>query len=31
MAAICNDCGKHLPNDTGTYCPHCGATRGRGV
>jgi predicted amidophosphoribosyltransferase len=24
---LCDDCGKPLPNDTGTYCPNCGAQR----
>lgn len=24
---LCDNCGKGLPNDTGTYCPHCGEVR----
>jgi predicted amidophosphoribosyltransferase len=26
---ICDNCGRELPNDTGTYCPHCGEPRYR--
>ncbi len=23
----CDGCGQPLPNDTGTFCPNCGAPR----